>query len=63
MKITEVSVTSRRSVKISGDYLTFENMLKANLEDGDDFNECMRNMWDEAHTQVDKQIEDALDQM
>lgn len=63
MKITEVSVTSRRSVKIHNDFMTFENMLKANLEDGDDFNECMRNLWDEAHSQVDKQIEDALEQM
>ena len=63
MKITEVSVTSRRSVNYKSQYMTFECMLKANLEDKDDFDECVENLWDEAHSQVDKQIEDALEQM
>ncbi len=63
MKIKEVSVTSRRSVNYKSQYMTFECMLKANLEDEDDFDECVKNLWDEAHDQVDKQIEDALDQM
>lgn len=63
MKITEVSVTSRRSVKIHNDFMTFEAMLKANLEDEDDFDVCINSLWIEAHNQVDKQIEDALEQM
>nr|DAT40249.1 MAG TPA: hypothetical protein [Caudoviricetes sp.] len=60
MKIKEVSVVSRRSVKINNDFMTFECMLKADVED--DYEGGIKDLWDEAHSQVDKQIEDAVEQ-
>ena len=60
MKITEVSVTSRRSVKIGSDFLTFECMLEASLEDKDNQDGCLKSLWDKANGQVDGQIEDAV---
>lgn len=61
MKITEVSVTSRRSVNYKNQYMTFECSLTAEVED--DYEDGIKALWEEAHSQVDKQIGDALDQM
>lgn len=63
MVIKNVKVSSRRSVPNGKEYITMEICLEATLEDKDDFDECVGNLWDEAHSQVDKQIEDSLEQM
>ena len=59
MKITDVSVTSRRSVTIDREYFTFECTLHAEVTD---YENDIKKLWEEAHKQVDDQIEEVVKQ-
>lgn len=60
MKVRQVSVESRRSVKISTEYLTFSVGMVADLLEGEDEDTCTKELFKKCNEQVDDQIEDAV---
>ena len=59
LKITKVSVSSRRSAKFGyNDFFTFECMLESNVEGltPSEVNERIAQLWQKANTEVDNQF-------
>lgn len=60
-RITNVTISSRRSVKIGYEFLTFEMGLEANVDNmtEEEKKEYIKKMWEYAGKEVDNQIRDA----
>jgi len=60
-RITKVTVSSRRSVKIQNDFFTFEMSLEGNVDgfSDEEKKEYIEKMWVYAGEEVDNQISDA----
>nr|DAN24231.1 MAG TPA: hypothetical protein [Caudoviricetes sp.] len=57
MKVKQVNVASRRSVKVGTEFLTYEVGMVADLEDGENEIESIQELFKTANDQVDTQIE------
>lgn len=55
-KIKEITVSSKRSCQINGEFFTFEASELISLETGDDINEVRQNAWSRVNDEVDNQI-------
>lgn len=55
-KIKEITVSSRRSCQINGEFFTFEASELISLETGDDINEVRQKAWSRVNDEVDNQI-------
>lgn len=55
-KIKEITVSSKRSFQINGEFFTFETSELISLETGDDINEVRQKAWSRVNDEVDNQI-------
>ena len=55
-KIKEITVSSKRSCQIHGEFFTFETSELISLETGDDINEVRQKAWSRVNDEVDNQI-------
>lgn len=61
-KIKECSITSKRTVKVKEQYLSFEVSLTSDVTDVDDkvMDEYVTSLYDKANSVIDLQAEDAV---
>ena len=61
-KIKECSITSKRTVKVSDQYLSFEVSLTSDVSDIDDdvVDEHINSLYDKANSIIDMQSEDGV---
>ena len=57
MKVKQVNVASRRSVKVANEFLTYEVGMVADLDKDEDEIEVTRALFEKANGEVDRQIE------
>lgn len=55
-KIKEITVSSKRSCQINGEFFTFETSELISLEAGDDIDEVRQKTWSRVNDEVDNQI-------
>ena len=55
-KIKEITVSSKRSCQINGEFFTFETSELISLEAGDDIDEVRQKAWSRVNYEVDNQI-------
>lgn len=55
-KIKEITVSSKRSCQINGEFFTFETSELISLETGDNINEVRQKAWSRVNDEVDNQI-------
>lgn len=55
-KIKEITVSSKRSCQINGEFFTFETSELISLEAGDDIDEVRQKAWGRVNDEVDNQI-------
>jgi hypothetical protein len=55
-KIKEITVSSKRSCQINGEFFTFETSELISLEAGDDIDEVRQKAWSRVNDEVDNQI-------
>lgn len=60
MKVETISVSSRRSSNIKGEYFTFESSMTVSLEDGESVKDCYKKAWDTVNLEVDNQMQDCV---
>lgn len=54
-KIKEITVSSKRSCQINGEFFTFETSELISLEAGDDIDEVRQKAWSRVNDEVDNQ--------
>ena len=57
-KTITIKASSRASVKIHDNFYTVEWTEERSIDEGDNLEEERANLWETAHGEVDKQIED-----
>lgn len=55
-KIKEITVSSKRSCQINGEFFTFETSELISLGAGDDIDEVRQKAWSRVNDEVDNQI-------
>ena len=60
MQVSKINAVSRASLKIKDVFYTFEFGAEVILDPKDDIEVVKENLWNDCHSEVDKQISDVV---
>ena len=60
MKVKEITVNSKRTIKLLDEYMSFEVSYTADIEDGDNVNDSTKVIYDQINDIIDNQCNEAI---
>jgi len=60
MKVKEITVNSKRTIKLLDEYMSFEVSYTVHIEDGDNVNDSTKVIYDQINDIIDNQCNEAI---
>ena len=60
MKVKEIKVSSKRTIKLLDEYMSFETEYTADIEEGESVNDATNVIYGQINDIIDKQCEEAI---